>query len=1130
MQKKSHAIAYSPSDLCRWLDSRYATWMERFRLEHPEEAQPDSPDESEQLMARHGEQHEREVRARLEADGRDVVEISAADPFAATLEAMREGREVIHRAALSHGDFHGWADFLVRVDGPSALGAHHYEVQDAKLARRPKPYYLVQLCCYAEMLEALQGVRPESVAVVLGTGEERRFRTDDYFWYYRSLKRSFLRFMETFDPARRPVPDLGGDHGRWSAHAEAWLEQADHLSRVAGIRGSQVKKLETAGVTTIAGLAAARLARVPRMQQATYERLRTQARLQIESAGLDRPRYEVIPPDVDAPRRGLALLPPASRLDVFFDMEGYPLDDAGLEYLFGAAWIDGGGRRRFSDWWAHDPGEERRAFEAFVDWVHARWRDEPAMHIYHYAAYEVAALRRLMGRHGTREEEVDRLLRHEVFVDLYTVVRQGLIVGERSYSLKDVEKLYREARATEVGTAVDSIVHYEHWRDSGQPRDWKASSILAEIRAYNRDDCDSTLQLAAWLRERQRAHDVAFVPAGGEDDAAKADTLSETAQRRRDLAEDLLRRSATSKATPCDEMLGHLVEFHRREDKPVWWAMFDRAERTEEELIEDLACLGGLARTADAPVPVRWSRAFHYAFDPDQDTKLHDGDDCYLAHDLSTRVTIETLDRENGRVLLCVGPGALGRLGGEPPGRLSLIPDEWVPPEPITTSIEHVAREWLEKRCGPRALEDFLLRRTPRLRGHDGGALLRAGEDLAEGVIRVVSSMDDTTLCIQGPPGSGKTTTGARVILELLRRGARVGIASNSHKAVLNLMNKCSELSDWDVACLKVGGPEDDPLYGRCRRALRVESNDAAGLLDTYRLVGGTAWLFSREDMRARLDWLFVDEAGQVSVANLTGMAPSARNIVLIGDQMQLGQPIQGSHPGDSGASTLDYLLRGRATIAPEMGIFLATTYRMHPELCGLISGAFYEGRLRSAPGREKRVVRANPAARPWVTREAGVSFVPVDHEGNTQGSDEEVEVIHRIVDELQRCEHTDLSGESLGKLGPEDMLVVAPYNRQVRKLRAALPPGVPVGSVDKFQGQQAAVVIVSMCASDAAESPRGVEFLMNPNRLNVALSRAQSLAVVVGCPALAHTRCATVGQMKLVNLFCRVAEAGGAA
>jgi uncharacterized protein len=262
-------------------------------------------------------------------------------------------------------------------------------------------------------------------------------------------------------------------------------------------------------------------------------------------------------------------------------------------------------------------------------------------------------------------------------------------------------------------------------------------------------------------------------------------------------------------------------------------------------------------------------------------------------------------------------------------------------------------------------------------------------------------------------------------------------------------------------------------------------------------------------------------------VANLIGMARAAHNLVLIGDQMQLGQPIQGSHPGESGLSILDYLLQGQATIAEDKGIFLGKTWRLHPRLCEFISGAVYDGRLQAAPHTRHRVVRVPPTAR-YVTREAGLLFVPVSHEGNTQGSDEEVAVIRVLVEELVGREVTNEKGEVKGPLQLADILFVAPYNMQVRKLGRALGPGARVGSVDKFQGQEAPVVILSLCASQGESSPRGLEFLLNKQRLNVALSRAQSLAIVVANPALAQTRCQSLTQMTLLNLFCRVMLEGG--
>ena len=1114
-------LTFSPTDLCRFVDSRFASWMDRYAIERPGELVPESPTEDGEMILRKGREHEAAYLATLIATGVTPFDVSAErDRFGATREAMRRGERVIFQAALERPPFAGYADFLVRVAGASDLGPYHYLPRDVKLGKSAKPKYLLQLCAYADMLEAAQGVRPATLELVLGGGDVVSLRTDEHVHYYIEQRRAFLEFQERFDPTRRPVPEMGEDHGPWSGEAAAHLERIDHLSRVANIRGSQIRRLEAAGITTLAVLAESRVERVPKLERAVLDRLRLQARLQRESAGLDRPKYEVIVPDVAGPPRGLALLPPPSSNDVFFDMEGYPLVDGGLEYLFGAS-CRRGGKLTFRDWWAHTREEEKEAFEGFMRWVHARWRSDPTMHIYHYAHYETTALKRLMGAHASCEAEIDQLLRNEVFVDLYAIVRLGLVVGEPSYSIKNLERLFRERREGEVRSAMESIVEYQRFLDSGQPRDWKRSPILAGIREYNRADCDSTALLAQWLLARRREHRIAYRGTAAPEDPGDAeDDLSEPNRRRRELSEEMLR----TETDPVGRLLGHLVEFHRREDKPKWWEVFRRREMSDEELVEDLACLGGLEEVPGSERTVRRSTAIRYRFDPDQDTKLDDGDEFFLAHELDARGAILRIDREVGEVELLFGPRSVESESWPPGPRISLIPRESVPIAPLQDAIERVAREWIRDRRLPGSLGAFLRRQRPRIAGHDGGPIVVAGESPSDASVRVVPQMRDAALSIQGPPGCGKTYTAARTVLELLGRGKRVGITSNGHKAILNLLAKCAELNGAPLPCLKVGGDEDDPLLEKIAGVRRVEGGrDAAALSRRFALVGGTAWHFCRPDMRDTVDWLFVDEAGQVSIANLVAIAPAARNIVLVGDQMQLPQPTQALHPDESGASTLDHLLQGERTIPPETGVFLDITYRLHPEVCKVTSAAFYEGKLRSAPGCEKRVIRVPPGRARLLTKGAGIRFVPVAHEGNTQGSDEEAEVVRRLFAELLGLEYTGMDGEVAGRLGVEDVLVVAPYNMQVRKLRRVLPAGARVGSVDKFQGQEAPVVIVSMCASEGHDSPRGLEFLMNPNRLNVALSRAQSLAVVVGHPGLARTRCATVAQMRLVDLYCRI-------
>lgn len=1126
---------YAPKDLAAYLAGDFAAWCERLQAEgapvpaeiaaRVHEFRPDEDPEQE-LAARKGIEHEQRYLASLQERTPGLIEIQHKDPEAAakTFAAMHAGAPVIYQGRLDAGNWHGYPDFLYRADD-TATGTHYYIPWDTKLARSVKPYFLIQLCAYARLLEAVLGRRPDELVLVLGDGTVQRFRTGDFFHYYRRFERGFLTFQDRWRPDAIPDPGLDRSWGQWKEAATALLEARDHPSQVARITRAQVHRLEEAGIGTLHALAQLDGRPVPGISARVLEQLVTQARLQVESAAAPLPAWRIRPPTADEPRRGLAQLPPPAPGDVFFDMEGFPFAADGLEYLFGAVTVEPDGPR-FHDWWAHDAAEERRAFEAIIDWVHARWRADRAMHIYHYASYEKSAMRNLMVKYATREREVDDLLRGEVLVDLYAVVRQGLFVGTPSYSLKEIERLYRPPRQGSVTNADTSVIEYQRWLDEGEPRDWRASPILKGIRDYNRDDCESTLELYRWLGARQKEAGIAYVPAREEvpEPADPEETTPAEA-----LAARLLAR-VDGGAEPDPErarvtrLVAWLVEYHRREEKPMWWRMFDRHARTEDELARDLDCLTGLTRTSTPPRQIKRSLGLEYAFDPDQDTKLHVESKCYIAGDLTLRTEIVSMDQDRGLIELKVGPTTTL------PGRLSLIPDEFVSAEPIKEALFRCAEAWEAGKVVSPAVDDLLFRRPPRVRGHTGGPLIPTGADQLRSVIEVARRLDGTTLAIQGPPGTGKTYTAGEIIAHLLDQGARVGIAANSHKVVLNLLKAVVEArqrgAHKPARLYKVGEDGDDLLIASGAVSL-VKSGDAAGALgDGPVVMGGTAWVFSRPELQGSFDYLFIDEAGQVSLANAVAMGLSTRNLVLIGDQMQLGQPSQVVHPGESGLSCLEYVLQGHATVPEHLGIFLGVSRRLNPAVCRFISDAIYEGRLTNLAETERhRVFRSKGTT--LVPAEAGVAFVPVEHDGCDQASNEEVETIARIVAELLGRTVTDRHG------GPRpmrlsDMLFVAPYNMQVRRLKHRFGTDARVGSVDKFQGQEAPVVIVSLCASSLDDSPRGAEFLLNPNRLNVAVSRAEALAIVVASPGLLDTRCRSVREMRLVNLLCRLEQYAG--
>lgn len=1137
MKKHSGQLVFSPSDLIGYLSSPFASWMDRYRLENPDAIMPDAATEDQKLIAQTGDEHERTVLEELKLSVPALIEIpknDAGDARTQTLAAIKAKSPIIYQAALENGRFAGFADFLI-LDS-----AGKYQVWDTKLARSPKPYYAVQLCCYSEMFAAVAGEpMPETFGIILGTKDKVEFRVEDFVHYYRRIKAGFLAMQDAFtgNMADRPEPLPRADHGRWTSHAEKFFTDTDHLVQVAGISVGQIKKLKAAGIGTMVGLATAAGKSIPKLASDSLEKLVAQARLQCETRAARiklpeaPPCYEVLPhAGVNGEPLGLATLPIDHPADIFFDMEGYPLVSGGLEYLFGASTRNGQtGSLEFTDWWAHDRDEEKRAFEGFVDWVFKRWESAPGMHIYHYAAYEVSAVRRLSTRHDTRQDEVDQLLRHHVFVDLYQIVSHGLRIGEASYSIKAVEHLYRPKRATDVATAVESIVQYARWIESKQPRDWKTSGILTGIRDYNEDDCKSTAELLQWLRKVAAENKIPAARPSSAPAPAAPPVLPPEVVTRLQTAEKLRQAGDAISVALAD-----LIDFHRREEKPMWWRMFDRAAATPEALRDDPGCIEGV-QAVGSPTVEKQSLVQDYRFDPAQECKLSAGDKsrAMFAHNLEAKFTIAKLDASAGVLGLKIGKKSLNeKFAGVFPHLGSLLPDEYVPAASIPIALTEVAAGQLAGQL--HAPVAALLNRVP-----PATPLQKTGESTTDAGIRVTGAMTGGCLVVQGPPGTGKTYTASRVIVALLAAGKTVGVASNSHKAVINLLAACGEAArelGGDLRGIKVGGDGADPLFAANPNFRYVADNpDGRAAFPAGGIVGGTAWLFTRPEWVRTLDFLFIDEAGQVSSANAVAMSRCAENLVLLGDQMQLEQPVQGSHPGDAGLSVLQYALKDtiasradapvlHAVVPADYGLFLGESRRMHPSVCRCISESIYEGRLTSHPDCARQKIVVPPNSSGLITRESGIVFSGTEHDGDIQQSDEEVARVKAIYDELLGRPYTAKDGRT-NPLTLEDFLFIAPYNAQVRALQSALPVGARVGSVDKFQGQEAPVCILSLCSSYGEYGSRGLAFILDRNRVNVAISRAKCLAVVVADPRIAGATAGSLDEMKLINLLCKLAD-----
>jgi predicted RecB family nuclease len=737
--------------------------MDRQYLDAPESVTPDPQDALMRVLARRGGEHERSFLARLRDSGCEVREISREAGVQGTRSALEAGVSVIYQAALQGNGFAGYADFLIRAQASAAQ--FDYAVWDTKLARQAKPYFILQMCCYADMLEAMTGQRPTRIGVILGNGDEHSFRTSDFFHYYQRIRGAFLGLMARFPGGGMPAPEPNVNHGLWAGEASRWLVARDDLSQVANISRGQIAKLTAAGVETLTALASRKPGRVRGIGDEVVGRLHRQAGLQVRSRGKVPPEYLLLPPPAENPDQGLAAIPPATAGDIYFDMEGYPAADEWLEYLFGVVTIEAG-KPAFLDWWAHDAQQERQAFESFIDWVWVRWLKNPKIHIYHYAAYEPVALKRLMSKYGSREDEVDALLRAGVFIDLFSVVRRGVMVGEPAYSLKNIEHLYRPVRSGDVTDAGASVAVYDEWCESGEGRDWRQSPLLKSIRDYNEDDCVSTWQLAEWLRARQTETGVSYVRSGGAKAAEIPEQpLSDAHEARRRLAQQLMatlppENSSDPAATErrrIQQLLGWLVEFHRREDKPMWWQYYARQEMTVAELWDDLDCLAGL-RLMGAPEAAKRSYLFHYQFDPDQDSKLHEGKSISFVPHLGFQAEIDSFDPE-GSLSIKVSGQKLAKAGlSSLPAQTSLIPYDFVNPKPIPESIASTAEKYLNDGSLPPALADFLARRLPRLKTAQAGRLRLNGEATVDAAIRLARDLEQSCLCLQGPPAPGRPT------------------------------------------------------------------------------------------------------------------------------------------------------------------------------------------------------------------------------------------------------------------------------------------------------------------------------------------------------------------------------------
>jgi predicted RecB family nuclease len=1124
----------------------------------------------------------------LESVGKDVVGRPEKDgDMAQTLELMNSGVPVIYQGGLKRTFertiFSGMPDFLVHqdweilfVDGkltarkrPENINSpreNKYTVWDAKYGGQAKPAYLLQVGLYVDALDAL-GLKAEGErhGLILGSRTTDSFEEIEIVPAMRLARKKISDLIDFAEEAKNEdnLDRFSAANLNWHCPSKQNCDiceypdlckddrkSTDDLVQVANITQNQIARLATSDITTMKQLAQAPDDKRPyRMTVETYDKIRKQAAAQVRSQETGEPYHELLADPM------IQFLPPRSAGDVFFDFEGFPYftERGGLEYLFGNYdWGTGENEgepldRLFTEFWAHDRATEKVAFEGFMEWALKRMHEDEGAHIYHYASYEVTALKRLAMRHGIYEQEVAWLISTGRLVDMFNIVRNSMIIGEESYSIKKLERHYNFVRSSDVQKASASIDEYDRWREldslskdltlSEEDRakiSAEADQVYKELRLYNLEDVWSTRELYRWLEEQPGASSKYGQPQPGDPKPEDADRTPSKSER--ELAElqaqtkelfDVVADWDWGKDAAADYRaqiwlaLTHSILFYKREEVMFW------ADIAIRMLMDDEALEG--ERTAAAITDV---------VEVSRETKerREDGspyvlvtynallpEDCLYMPEKNADIVVRYRGEGNkqlrdfGKITEVVGSDITFtrtiRNGSDSQVPNAVIDATYYSPIAKQTALQKLANDIAEQWKTPLnaapsspAIMDLLMRRPPKLQGITELPVADT-DNYLPAVMEAVNSLDHSILAIQGPPGSGKTYLASRTIVNLIKAGKRIGVTANSHSAIENLLEACIEAGvDPEMIIKRQEEGEERPWVSKKSNGPVVTwmKNNP----DPY-IVGGTSFFFSNKDVREyRLDYLFIDEAAQYSLVDCMAVSGIADNLVLMGDPQQLAQVVTAVHPGGVENSALGHYMGEQSILPTSMGYFVEVTRRLHPEVNHAVSWLAYEGKLRSHPSTEKNAI---------IGHDQGLISIPVPHTGNSTSSEEEAEVVIKLVKSLK------------GDEDPANVLVVAAYNAQVDLLRAMLDEAgfenVMVGTVDKFQGREGMAVIYSFAASSSMDAPRGLEFLLDRNRLNVAISRAKATCYLVFSESLLESQFKTVAEVKAVSRLAGLLE-----
>ncbi|MDC0417827.1 TM0106 family RecB-like putative nuclease [Candidatus Pelagibacter sp.] len=1122
MRVKKNQIFISPSDLNNFVSCKYHAFNDL--NEHVKNLKKKDPSEDMKLWRRYGDEHEAKHLKLLKEKYSNNITIdptkSDEDRFNNTIDAIKKGFDLIYKAYFIEDQFRGEADFLIKTNVKSDLGDYSYEVYDTKVTKNLKPKHVLQITAYSYLISKITGVLPKQMYLIDGKSEYHTYKVHEFLDYFNFTKNKFEDFIKEENKEKLYPENCNHcNYCIWQDECLKIWEGDNYINQVARINKSQITKLKKEGIDTVEKLAKADIEKIKsKINRLSLERLHQQANLQEEKRLSGVSKYVVLD---QVEGQGFYKMPKPNDGDLFFDIEGFPESNKrNLEYLHGLYFKDKG-KKTFKYFYVKDNTRESE-FEIFKDLINflkKRFDQYPDAYIYHYNDYETRALKELASEYSGVFPEgnnlVDFLLRNQKFVDLYRVVEHTLRTSEKDLSLKSLEKFYRKEREANIKTAADSIRLFDNWCST------KDDKIREDIIHYNEEDCVSTGDLRDFLLDKKPNDIPYFTPKLDDEEDEKKQTKARKNPNKKTVQEveeeelqliEKLNKSKKDKAI-LDNLID-LVGFHRREAKPDNWRYYDRLDKTPELLEDDSECLANCIFKEEIIDKETDQTKYIYQFET-QNFKIKEGDSALELFEENNygKVGEITEDEDDGNFVEIISNNK-----AKPPEIFTFKPSGSPPTDPIREALNKFLGEYADSKdfrfkCGLDILENNF---PDVLNIKKGEKIFDEKKDLIEEAKKTVKNLNSSYLLVQGPPGAGKTYISAHMIVSLIKAGKKVGVTSNSHKAINNLLAQVEEVTDFEFRGFKKNSKKEDKLNGKFIEDVnKIEKED----YDSYLLFAGTAWLFSNEDLNQKLDYLFIDEAGQVSLANTLAMCTSTKNIVLIGDQMQLSQPIKGTHPGIAGKSSLEYLLEGYDTIPPEKGIFLNETRRLNKNICEFISSSFYESRLKPHPVTSERHVKLKLDK----IKDEGINFIPMSHENNTQKSIEESEYIKDLMAKIvgKKCKDNAVSKER--NLELKDILVVAPFNMQVNNLTRNLPENSKVGTIDKFQGQEAKIVFISMTASDPENIPRHKGFLFSRNRLNVGISRAECVTFILFNPNLLNTSCQKIEEMRLINNFCKL-------